>query len=88
MSDDKIKADQGLKIKQILPKPVGGGHFELQLGTLYAISVNFPCSHCAPLEVSTHVRVFALFWLIIAFVTRADTLSILVQIGSGGKWCF
>ena len=28
------------------------------------------------------------FWLIIAFVTRADTLNIVVQIESGGKWCF
>ena len=46
-------------------------------------------THCAPIEVLAHVGVFQTFFLmIIAFVTRADTLSILVQIGSGGKWCF
>ena len=40
-------------------------------------------------RVSIHVGVFqTFFWLIIAFVTRAYTMSIVLQIGSGGKLCF
>ena len=46
--------------------------------------------HCALIEVSTHVGWFLTLLLLIkiVFVTRTDPGSIVVQIGSGGMYCF
>ena len=46
--------------------------------------------HYNLLVVLTPVRVFQTFLLLltIGFCSRAEPLSIVMQIGSGGKWCY
>ena len=51
--------------------------------------LDFSFWHYAPVEVSTHFCPFQFVLLqIIVFVIRTDPVSIFLQIGSEGRWCF
>ena len=52
------------------------------------VGSNLPPPTIPLIEVFSHVRIFLTFFVqYIAFGSRADPSTIVVQIESGGKWC-